>query len=60
MNDALEAVTIGYLSRVLKWSDEEMQILLAQVRNEFNDTSKHLYCYCRFIIGQKAGSSDEG
>jgi hypothetical protein len=60
MNDALEAVTIGYLSRVLQWGDEEIQVFLAQVRNEFNDNSKHLYCYCRFYVGQKAGGNDEG
>jgi hypothetical protein len=59
MNDALEAVSIGYLSRVLQWSNEEMQVLIAQVKNEFNDNSKHLYTYCRFHIGQKVGGSDE-
>jgi hypothetical protein len=52
MIDALEAVTIGYLSRVLQWSENEIQILLARTKNEFNTTSKHLYTYCRFYAGR--------
>jgi hypothetical protein len=55
MNEALEAVTLGYFTRVLGWSDIETQIMLAYVRKEFNDKSKLLYTFCRFTIGQRPG-----
>ncbi|OCL06317.1 S-adenosyl-L-methionine-dependent methyltransferase [Glonium stellatum] len=55
MNQALEAVTLGYFTRVLKWSEAETHVLIALVRNEFNDKSKQLYTYCRFISGRKPG-----
>jgi len=60
MTNVSEAVAIGYSSKIWQRSDEDMQILPEQVRSEVNDTSKHLYCYYRFVVGQKAGRSDEG
>ncbi|KIW87159.1 uncharacterized protein Z519_12270 [Cladophialophora bantiana CBS 173.52] len=53
MNEAVEAVTLGYLTRALGWSEVEVQILLTNVRNEFNDKRKHLYTFCWFIWGRK-------
>jgi hypothetical protein len=57
MNEALEAVTLGYLTRALGWSEEEIQVLLAEVRNEFNDKSRLLYTFCWFITGKKPTAS---
>jgi len=53
MNEALEAVTLGYLTRALGWSESETQIMLANVRNEFNDNYKHLYTFCWFVSGRR-------
>ncbi|OCK79493.1 methyltransferase [Lepidopterella palustris CBS 459.81] len=55
MSDAIEAVTLAYLTRVLKWTEQETKVLIAHVRNEFNDNSTHLYTYCRFMCGRKPG-----
>ncbi|KAJ9607385.1 hypothetical protein H2200_008458 [Cladophialophora chaetospira] len=53
MNEALEAVTLGYLTRALGWTETEIQILLADVKKEFNDKSKLLYTFCWFITAKK-------
>ncbi|KAH8692975.1 S-adenosyl-L-methionine-dependent methyltransferase [Talaromyces proteolyticus] len=57
MNEALEAVTLGYFTRVLGWSDLETQVMLAHVKKEFNDRSKLLYTFCRYVVGHKPGQS---
>lgn len=53
MRQALEALTLGYFSRILMWSTDEIQVLLARVLNEFNCKSKRLYTYYRVIYGRK-------
>jgi hypothetical protein len=53
MSEALEAVTLGYLTRTLGWSEAETQVMLVNVRKEFNDKSKHLYTFCWFVAGRK-------
>ncbi len=53
MNEAVEAVTLGYLSRTLNWSELEIQVLLADVRKEFNDKSRLLYTFCWFVSGRR-------
>ncbi|KIW31220.1 uncharacterized protein PV07_02886 [Cladophialophora immunda] len=53
MNEAVEAVTLGYLTRALGWSEAEVQIMLKNVRKEFNDRHRHLYTFCWFITGRK-------
>ena len=57
MNEALEAVTLGYFTRGLDWSELETRVLLAQVRNEFNKDSNHLYTFCWFITGRSPTSN---
>jgi hypothetical protein len=53
MKEALEAVTLGYFTRVLAWSDLETQDMLTQVMTELNDKSNLLYTFCRFVTGRK-------
>ncbi|KEF50943.1 uncharacterized protein A1O9_13005 [Exophiala aquamarina CBS 119918] len=53
MSRALEAVTLGYFTRALGWSELETKVFLAQVRNEFNDRSQHLYTFCWFVSGRR-------
>jgi len=50
--DAIDAMTLGFFSRVLNWSDKEIQVITARVRTEFGDNSKHLFMYCRFHAGR--------
>lgn len=41
--DGLEAMTYGLLPTVLKWSIEEVQVLLAEVRKEARRKDVHMY-----------------
>ncbi|KAF4314074.1 putative methyltransferase type 11 protein [Botryosphaeria dothidea] len=51
--DGLEAMTYGLLPTVLKWSIEEVQVLLAEVRKEARRKDVHMYYDCHFVYGQK-------
>ncbi|KAF2457724.1 S-adenosyl-L-methionine-dependent methyltransferase [Lineolata rhizophorae] len=59
MSQALDAVTLAYLTRVLKWSEQETQVFMAQVRNDFNARSKsmHLYTFMHYMYGKKPESA---
>ena len=39
----LEGFTIGPFTRILDWSPDEAQVLMAEVRKEFNKRSYHGY-----------------
>lgn len=43
LGGGLEAVSVGLFTRVLGWSKEELDVFLAQVRNELKDTKIHSY-----------------
>ena len=58
MNAAVEAVTLAYFTRVLGWSEMETQIMLAQVRKEFDNRSLLLYTHCWFVAGRRSGGPD--
>ena len=49
----LESFTLALLTRVLGWSYEECQILMACVRAEFRDPKNHLYTLKHFVYGRK-------
>ena len=42
-DEHLEGMSIGYFSRALDWSPDEVQVLLAKVRKELKDPSIHCY-----------------
>jgi len=48
-----ESYTPGLLGRVLGWSKEEYQVLLAEVSQEVRNPKLHLYTVFRFIYGMK-------
>jgi len=48
-----DSFTSGLLGRVLGWSKEECQILLAEAHREMRDPKLHLYTQFRFIYGRK-------
>jgi len=50
---SLESYVPGLLGRILGWSKEECQILIAQVTRELRDPKIHLYNSFRFIYGRK-------
>jgi hypothetical protein len=43
LGGGLEALSVGLFTRVLGWSKEELDVFLAQVRNELKDTKIHSY-----------------
>lgn len=49
----IESYTPALFSRVLGWSNTELQALLAKARNELKDRSIHLYANIYFVYGQK-------
>ncbi|KAL2221500.1 UMTA methyltransferase family protein [Thermoascus aurantiacus ATCC 26904] len=50
---AVDAYAFALLSRILGWSQPEIQVLCAHVRNELKDPSMHLYNIVRFVYGRK-------
>ncbi|KAI8311678.1 hypothetical protein K4K61_011718 [Colletotrichum sp. SAR11_59] len=50
---ALEAYTIALFTRAGNWKNEEVQVLLALVREELKSDKIHLYTYTAFVIGKK-------
>ena len=51
--EGMEGFTLALLTRVLRWSKIEVQILLADARRELTDRSIHSYAKFYFVYGQK-------
>jgi hypothetical protein len=49
---AIEAFTLALFTRVLNWTFEECQVLMAGTKNEFRNDNL-LIAYFHFIYGQK-------
>ena len=49
----LESFTLALLTRILGWSYEECQVLMAGIRSEFRDPKTHLYTVFHFVYGEK-------
>lgn len=43
MSMGVEGYSLALYTRFLGWSSEELQVLLAKVRNEFNDQKNRMY-----------------
>ncbi|KAL1971102.1 hypothetical protein VTN77DRAFT_53 [Rasamsonia byssochlamydoides] len=50
---AADSYTPALFSRVLGWTSEEIEVLLAKVRNELKDRSLHMYIPIYFVYGRK-------
>jgi hypothetical protein len=44
---------MGFMTRVLNWTLEECQVLLAKARKELRDPKAPLICYFHFVYGRK-------
>lgn len=49
----VEAFTLAPLTRVLGWSVEEVQVLMAGIRNEFSNPKIHLLTIFHYVYGRK-------
>ncbi|KAL1962671.1 hypothetical protein VTN77DRAFT_9305 [Rasamsonia byssochlamydoides] len=50
---AIESYTPALFSRILGWTSEEVEVLVAKVRNELKDRSLHLWIPFYFVYGRK-------
>lgn len=53
MDVAVEAVSLGYFTRALGWTETETRVMIAQVKKEFSDPALRLYTHCYFVSGCK-------
>lgn len=53
MLDGIESYTMALLTRVLGWSVEGVQVMLAHARNELRNQKNHLYTHVHFVYGRK-------
>ncbi|WYZ46204.1 hypothetical protein EsH8_IX_000429 [Colletotrichum jinshuiense] len=49
----LEGISLGVFTRALGWSKENVDVLLAEVRNDMNNTAIHAYWPIYVVYGQK-------
>ncbi len=50
----VEPFTLALLTRILGWSNDECQVLMAGVRRDFRNKANHLYANFHFVYGRKA------
>lgn len=53
MNGDLEGIIQYVAGNVIGWSQEEMAVYLAHLRQELKDKSIHAYCKCKLVYAQK-------
>ncbi|PVH70396.1 S-adenosyl-L-methionine-dependent methyltransferase [Cadophora sp. DSE1049] len=53
MCDSVEAFTLAPLTRILKWSNEETQVLMAKIRSDLRNKKNHLHIAFHFVYGRK-------
>ena len=51
--DGINAMTMAIYTRVLGWSKERIEVLLAQARNDLKDKSIHAYAEVYVVYGRK-------
>jgi len=54
---SLESYTVGLLGRVDGWSNDECQVIMADVRREIRDPKLHLYGVFYVVIGRRPEAS---
>jgi hypothetical protein len=50
---SVASFTPGLLGRVFGWSNDECQVLMAEVRRELRDPTLRLYATYRFVYGKR-------
>lgn len=55
MMEAIAPYTYALFTRMLGWSRDEIEALLAGIRKELRNTSLHIYTKVRIVYGQKSG-----
>ncbi|KAJ8109272.1 hypothetical protein OPT61_g7585 [Boeremia exigua] len=55
---ALPSLSLGLFTRVLHWSQEEVEVFLAECRQESKRKDRHFYAECLFWYAQKPENAD--
>ncbi|KKY15468.1 putative tam domain methyltransferase [Diplodia seriata] len=55
--EAIEAYSLALFTRVLKYSPEEVQVMMSKIRKEFKDPEVHVYWIYHVTYGQKPTAS---
>lgn len=55
--EAIEAYSLALFTRVLKYTPEEVQVMMAKIRKEFKDPEVHLYWIYHITYSQKPESA---
>lgn len=50
---SVEPFTLALFTRVLGWSKDRTQVLMACVKDEFRNRSNHFYTASHFVYGRK-------
>ncbi|KAH7175529.1 S-adenosyl-L-methionine-dependent methyltransferase [Dactylonectria macrodidyma] len=51
--DGMQAIALGPLTRGLRWSPEQVEMLLVDVRRAYNSNTMLMYMPCHIVYGQK-------
>lgn len=55
--EGMQAISLGPFTRGLKWTKEEVEVLLIDVRKCLADSSQHTYYTFHTVYGQKPGGN---
>jgi hypothetical protein len=51
--DCVEPFTLAFFTRVLKWSPEETEVLMAKVKRDMQNKQNHLHAKFHVVYGRK-------
>lgn len=51
--DCVEPFTLAFFTRILEWSPEESQILMAKVKSDLRNKQNHFHAKFHFVYGRK-------
>jgi hypothetical protein len=50
--DCVEPFTLAMFKRILQWSDEEIQVIMAKVKGDFRNKTNRLYTNFTSFMGE--------
>jgi hypothetical protein len=54
---SVEPFSLALFTRVLGWSADKTQVLMAGVKDDFRNRKHHLYTTCHFVYGRKPATN---
>jgi hypothetical protein len=57
--DCVEPFTLAIFKRILQWSDEEIQVIMAKVKDDLRNRRNRLYTNFHFVYGRKPEVSSQ-